>query len=150
IGSVRLTERCVKHDPVTEDEFNMIHNIVNEQIHNIVNVWHFKPKHFVGVAGTVTTLAAINFQLNIYDSELVDNSILARSQIAKIVDELKTKTIQERRLMPGLKPERADVILSGAIILLAFMRQVNFEKVIVSDRGLRFGLLLKFFGERGL
>ncbi len=149
IGSVRLTERFAKNDPVTNDEFNLIRECVKEQLIKISDNWHFKPGHFVGVAGTVTTLAAMNLKLTQYNPEIVDNSILSNQQIADIVDNLKSQTLSERKLLPGLKPERADIILSGAIILLEFMKQFNFQKVIVSDRGLRFGLLFKFLGTTG-
>lgn len=145
IGSVRLTERFVKHDPITEFEFNKLKQSVNEQLkYCCKNQWDLNSKHFIGVAGTVTTLAAMHMELEPYDSERVDGSILTYEQLTKIINTLKIKSLKERKMLPGLKPERADVILAGAVILLETMRQFNFQKIIVSDRGLRFGMIVHY------
>ncbi len=59
---------------------------------------------------------------------------------------LKKKTLSQRKKMPGLKPERADVILAGALILVEVMQYFRFKEILVSDRGVRFGLILQKLG----
>jgi exopolyphosphatase/guanosine-5'-triphosphate,3'-diphosphate pyrophosphatase len=147
IGSVRLTERCVKHDPITDNEFDLVKQEIKAHLDKVDKKWHARNHHFIGVAGTVTTLAAMYLKVEPYDSDIVDGSGLTLQHIVKIIEELRVKSIDERRVIPGLKPERADVILAGAIILLESMKYFASEKVIVSDRGLRFGLILKFLNQ---
>ncbi|NIR47116.1 Ppx/GppA family phosphatase [candidate division KSB1 bacterium] len=148
VGSVRLTERFVKHDPVTDEELNHMRALLADHIEGIDNEIHRRSDHFVGVAGTVTTLAAMNLELQPYQPELVDNSKLTLPQVSAIIAELQKKTIEERKRIPGLRPARADVILAGAVILEEFMKEFNFEECLVSDRGLRYGLLLKLLKDR--
>ena len=143
IGSVRLTERFVQNDPITETEYKSIRRAVKEQLSSLKG---FDTGQLMGIAGTVTTLAAMHLQMNIYDSSKIDNSLLRISQTKKIVSDLKKKTLSQRRKFPGLKHERADVILAGALILLEVMQHFKFNETLVSDRGVRFGLILQELG----
>ncbi len=143
IGSVRLTERFIGHDPITGAEYNSIRRAVKEQLTSLKN---FDAGQLVGIAGTITTLAAMHLQMDIYDSLKIDNSLLTISKVKEIVSILKKKTLSERKKMPGLKPERADVILAGALILVEVMQHFKFKETLVSDRGVRFGLILQELG----
>ena len=100
----------------------------------------------MGIAGTVTTLAAMNLQMDTYDSSKINKPLLRISQVEKIVSDLKKKTLSQRKRIPGLKPERADVILAGALILLEAMQHFKFNETLVSGRGVRFGLILQELG----
>jgi len=142
IGSVRLTERFVKHDPIAADEFAAIQNFVKTQLQPVLKDWQLNSEHFIGVAGTITTLAAMRLQMRDYDSGRIDGLELRRTDIENMIEMLKSKTLAERQVIPGLKPKRADVILAGALILFEAMNHFRFEKMRVSDRGLRYGLLL--------
>lgn len=143
IGSVRLTEKFVRNDPITDTQYSSIRRAVKEQLTFLKN---FEAGQLVGIAGTVTTLATMHLQMDIYDSAQVDNSLLTISHVEKIVHDLKKKTLSERNKIPGLKPERADVILAGAVILLEVMHHFKFKETLVSDRGVRFGLILQELG----
>ena len=143
IGSVRLTERFVRNDPITETEYKSIRRAVKEQLSSLKG---FDAGQLMGIAGTITTLAAMHLQMDIYDSSKIDNSLLRISQAEKIVSDLKKKTLSQRRKFTGLKPERADVILAGALILLEVMQHFEFHETLVSDRGVRFGLILQELG----
>lgn len=144
VGSVRLTERFIRHDPISEVEFSAIENFIDEQLRLLRRDFVSAHSHFVGVAGTVTTLAAMQLRMAEYDPEKVDSSHLTFQQAAELVDDLKRKSLAEMRQLPGLSPKRADVILAGAMILWQVMREFGFEEVTVSDRGLRFGVLMDF------
>lgn len=143
IGSVRLTERFIHHDPAAEEEIKSISNIITTQLKQLK---YFNQKHdyLVGVAGTVTTLAAIQQKLEPYLPEKVDGSRLKLDDVKQLVDLLKGKTLEERKLLPGLNPNRADVILAGALILLESMKYFELDEILVSDRGLRFGLIWEY------
>ncbi|MFQ5604296.1 MAG: Ppx/GppA family phosphatase [bacterium] len=148
IGSVRLTERFIKKDPISDREFRQLRSAVQNQIDQHFSEWQTDANHFVGVAGTVTTLAAMHLKLSNYVPEKVDKLTLTALQIAHLVEELKSKTLAEKKNLPGLQPERADVILAGGMILLEIMRAFKMEQVIVSDRGLRYGVLNQFVKEQ--
>jgi len=143
IGSVRLTERFIQNDPITDTEYKSIRRAVKEQLSSLKS---FDAGQLMGIAGTITTLAAMHLQMDTYDSARIDNSLLTISQAEKIVSDLKKKTLSQRRKFLGLKPERADVILAGALILLEVMQHFKFNETLVSDRGVRFGLILQELG----
>ncbi len=143
IGSVRLTERFIRNDPITDTEYKSIRRAVKEQLSSLKSL---DAGQLMGIAGTITTMAAMHLQMDTYDSAKVDNSLLTISQAEKIVSDLKKETLSQRRKFLGLKPERADVILAGALILLEVMQHFKFNETLVSDRGVRFGLILQELG----
>jgi exopolyphosphatase/guanosine-5'-triphosphate,3'-diphosphate pyrophosphatase len=100
----------------------------------------------VGVAGTVTTLAAVERKLAVYDAGVVHGAELSRTALEGLFVELGTLTTAERARLPGMEPKRADVIVAGCAIVLEAMRLLGFDRLTVSDRGVRWGLLYDRFG----
>jgi len=88
---------------------------------------------FVGVGGTCTTLAALDQALSAYDSSKVHGYVLKRERVEALVERLSHMTLEERKAMPGMKPNRADIIINGAVILLAFMDRTGAQSVRVSE-----------------
>ncbi len=84
--------------------------------------------------------------LRSYDPALVHGYQLTLPALEKQVDRLRASTQKQREAMPGLDPRRADVILSGAVILSEIVRRVGVAEVLVSDRGIRWGLLYEKLG----
>jgi exopolyphosphatase/guanosine-5'-triphosphate,3'-diphosphate pyrophosphatase len=102
-----------------------------------------RPSHdakLVGVAGTVTTLAAIALELDDYDPSRVHGHVLEKDVVCAIRERLAHLPLAERRNVTGLDPRRADVIVAGALIVEAVMTFSGNETLIVSDRGVRWGL----------
>ncbi len=95
----------------------------------------------VGVAGTVTTLAAVVQRLPVYDAERVHGATLRFDEIEGLATTLAALTVRERAALPGMEPKRADVILAGAVVVAEAMRATGFDQLVVSDRGVRWGLL---------
>jgi exopolyphosphatase/guanosine-5'-triphosphate,3'-diphosphate pyrophosphatase len=95
----------------------------------------------VGVAGTVTTLAAVAQALPAYDAERVHRSTLSLAEVERLGATLAALTVRERAALPGMEPKRADVILAGALVVAEAMRATGFDRLTVSDRGVRWGLL---------
>jgi exopolyphosphatase/guanosine-5'-triphosphate,3'-diphosphate pyrophosphatase len=100
-------------------------------------------KTMIGTAGTITTLAAMALTMQAYDPRRIDGYLLTRQKLGEITVELARRTIAERQQMPGLSPARADVILAGALILETFLDLYHFTEILVSDRGLRYGVLVE-------
>ncbi len=144
VGSVRLTERFVRTDPISPAERERVSSFLRETFSTLPPPP--PAAELVGVAGTVTTLYAVQHRIDPYDSERVHGGTLTRAELEKVVERLCTLPLTERQKLPGLQPKRADVIPSGALILLEALRALGLDECRVSDRGLRWGLLAHRFG----
>jgi exopolyphosphatase/guanosine-5'-triphosphate,3'-diphosphate pyrophosphatase len=137
IGSVRLTERHVTSDPPAPHELEKIRDDVERALRSLTAA---RTKTLVGVAGTITSLAAIHAELATYDSAVVHGARLERSTIAALEARLAMMPLAARRALPGLEPSRADVIVAGTIIANRVLAWCGSEELVVSDRGVRWGL----------
>ena len=95
----------------------------------------------VGIAGTFTTLAAVEKKLTRYSHSEVHGSRLTLAEVRRQARLFRDKTIAERKNIPGMEPKRADVILAGACLIERIMTFFHTQDVIVSDQGVRYGLL---------
>jgi exopolyphosphatase/guanosine-5'-triphosphate,3'-diphosphate pyrophosphatase len=100
----------------------------------------------VGVAGTVTTLAAVEAALPAYDAGVVHGSELRLEAMLRLLDRFGGLTTAERAALPGMEPKRADVITGGCAIVVEATRLFGLDRLTVSDRGVRWGLLYDRFG----
>ena len=140
IGAVRMTERFLNSDPVTDEEFWKCEVAIDEALEEMKS--RIDASHaLVAVAGTAVTLAMIQLGLDTFDRKKIDGFILSRGDVHRMVEELKWRSITERKEMPGMEPKRADVILAGALIFWRAMEVLGFDRAVVSTRGLRYGVL---------
>ena len=100
-----------------------------------------KSSPLVLVGGTATSLVAIKKGLTIYDPAEVQGEELTLSEIIALYEQLDHLTVEERRLLPGLQPERADIIVKGSLIIKCLLELMGKEKAIVSDSDLLDGLI---------
>ncbi len=143
LGVVRLLERVFPHDPPTMQDIGNAEMCIDEQLAKVVQAFGRLPNiPLVGTAGTVTTLAAMAQSLNHYDRTRVHNSVLTLSKINSLEKDLIEKTGSERLHMPGLESGREYVIVAGTIILRRLMETFKFKTCLVSDYGLREGILV--------
>jgi exopolyphosphatase/guanosine-5'-triphosphate,3'-diphosphate pyrophosphatase len=146
VGSVRLTERHVHADPPTADELTRISVALKE---TFTAVPPPRPgTRLVAVAGTATTLCAVARGIEPYDAARVHGAVLTRAEVEQTVDRLAALPLGLRRTVPGLEPRRADVIVAGGLVLRAAMDALDAAEVTISDRGLRWGLLVDRFSAR--
>lgn len=143
MGSVRFTERFLKSDPVSDPEFWEARKTIEKTLETAKTWRTTLPENaeLVGVAGTVVTLAQWHLGLSVFDARAIDGAVLTRGDIHRMVEELKWRTIAERKTVPGVEPGRADVLLAGALILWRALEDLGFGKLTVSTRGLRYGVL---------
>ena len=142
IGSVRLTERFIQNDPVQPEEVMRLRQQAETVMRNTWPPASLTPvQTLIGTAGTITTLAAMAQEMREYDPARIDGYRLTRQKLGELIIELRRRSIAQRCELPGLASARADVILAGAIILETFMDLYKFPDLLVSDRGLRFGVL---------
>jgi exopolyphosphatase/guanosine-5'-triphosphate,3'-diphosphate pyrophosphatase len=138
IGSVRLTERFVHHDPPDAREAMDLRLAVNETLQRLD--WDFTPDLMVGIAGTVTTVCAIVLGLTAYDPQVIHGHRLSQDEVIATIAKLGAVPLAARKQLPGLEPGRADVIFAGAAILERIMSHFHMNEVVVSDQGVRWGL----------
>jgi exopolyphosphatase/guanosine-5'-triphosphate,3'-diphosphate pyrophosphatase len=139
LGSVRLTERYIRSDPARPEETRAVADAVDAALAGVV--WPAQPPTLVGVAGTVTSLAAMAESLATYDADRVHGYRLTRPALVDQIARLQVATQADRERMVGLDPRRADVILAGALILDRIAAAAGATEIRVSDRGIRWGLL---------
>ncbi len=138
LGSVRLTEQHIRHDPPLPDELASLRAAVAAGLTGIP----FVPgARLVGVAGTVTSLAAMAQSMASYDPARVHGYRLSKAGLEREIGRLAASRQAERERIVGLDPRRADVILAGAVILDGIAAAAGASEVWVSDRGIRWGLL---------
>ncbi len=147
LGVVYLTERFIKHDPPADEEIAELRATVRGelgQVHAIVPIPRGN-RLCAGTAGTITTLAAMEQRLAEYDPKKINNYILTRRSIDAIVQTLVRSTLEGRRGMAGLEAGREDIILVGAIIAQEILDWCGCDTILVSDWGLREGIVLDLY-----
>jgi exopolyphosphatase/guanosine-5'-triphosphate,3'-diphosphate pyrophosphatase len=140
IGSVRLTERNSLSDPPSHQQLTQLREQVDAALASS-GITNGTSPLVVGVAGTVTTLAAISLKMSNYDPALIHGHCLSLVEIDRVSAELNALSLEKRLQMPGLSPGRADVIVAGSMLCGQIVRFARASELVVSDRGVRFGLL---------
>lgn len=143
LGSVRITENYLNSDPVTPDQVTSALAQINKEFAEAGVDGH--PAQLVGMGGTVTSMGAVKHRMVKYDPDVIQGSTLTLEDIREQISDYSTRTVEQRKEMPGLQPKRADVILAGACILDVICERLGADKLTISDRGLRHGLAFDLF-----
>ncbi len=141
MGAVRLTERVAPHDPPSAAELARMREEARRAVAPLARAAPAGRGLLVAVAGTVTTLAAVQQALPVYDAARVHGSRLSQGELEGLFRRLGSLPVAERAALPGMEPKRADVVVAGCAVLLEAMEAAGFDAVTVSDRGVRWGLL---------
>jgi len=143
IGVVRLTERLLTSDPPTTDQVQSARELVRKETEQIQTMLgDLQGVTFVGTAGSITTLAAMAQKLTTFEPIRIHNYRLSLEAICGLEREILSRTKAQRREMPGLEEGREDVVVAGTLILRGVMETLGFTEGLVSDVGLREGILL--------
>jgi exopolyphosphatase/guanosine-5'-triphosphate,3'-diphosphate pyrophosphatase len=141
VGSVRLSERHLSTDPPSQEDLDAATRAADAAFARLPALETDGPP--IGIAGTVTTLAAVSLGMTSYDGSLVHGHIMETSEVERIVLRLACVNVAERKRVPGIHPGRADVIVAGGTVVLAVLRRLGAGAMQVSDRGIRWGLALE-------
>jgi exopolyphosphatase/guanosine-5'-triphosphate,3'-diphosphate pyrophosphatase len=136
VGSVRQTERFLRSDPPTSDELAAAAESVRSLLPDV------QPASALGVAGTITTLAAQDLALDEYDRKRVHGHVLTRDAARAQLERLAALPVAERRELPAMEPERAPVIVAGALILAETLDRYDLDAIEVSERDILDGAAL--------
>jgi exopolyphosphatase/guanosine-5'-triphosphate,3'-diphosphate pyrophosphatase len=143
IGCVRLTEKELHHDPPQPEELSIALSMVDAYLDDVRREVPAvaDAKTFIGVAGTITTVAAVEIGLAEYDRDAIHHFKLTRAAAEDVFRTLATETREARIANPGLEEARADVIVGGCCVLVAIFRSFGFDECLVSESDILDGLL---------
>jgi len=151
-GVVKLFDKHIKSDPPSkkdiaslEKEIESALNELKKRAGRLIN-----PKTlFVGTAGTITTLASIDLGLVVYSHEKIHGHKISLNRLYNISARLTTIPLGERKMVAGIEPERADLIIPGILFTIKGMELFGLDNILVSDDGLLEGALIKLSEEAG-
>jgi exopolyphosphatase/guanosine-5'-triphosphate,3'-diphosphate pyrophosphatase len=146
LGAVRQTERHLHTDPPTRRELDALADEAREMVAGGLGRIGGAPPVVVGVAGTITTLAAV--ELGRYDPEAVHRHVLSRDAVAALTDRLAALPVAERREVAGLEPDRAPVIVAGGVIARVVLEVAGAAALRVSERDILDGIALRALAPR--
>lgn len=139
-GVVRHTERQLPSDPPSATELENlagdIKSLISEALEDLDS------KHVdraIGVAGTPSSLAAVDLELVPYDSQAVEGHVLELTKVQKLLSMLSSMPLEERKKVPGLHPARARAIVAGGVILIEVMRAFDLDRIEVSEHDILYG-----------
>jgi exopolyphosphatase / guanosine-5'-triphosphate,3'-diphosphate pyrophosphatase len=144
MGCVRMTEKYLRHDPPLPEELS---NCLAEVEQHLDDVSREVPDagnavRFVGLAGTVATVAAVEMGLSEYDRDAIHHFVLTRSAAEDVFRTLATESLADRVHNPGLESGRADIIVGGCCVLVGIFRYFGFQECLVSEADILDGLVL--------
>jgi len=143
LGTVRLTEKFISNHPIDVNEYKALETHFRRELKLVKEkLSDFPPEVLVGTAGTVTTLAAIDGDVYPYDPEIIHGRSLTFKRVEELLEDLKNKSLAERSAMRTIEKGRADLIIVGGALVLETMRVFECNLLIVSEHGLREGLVL--------
>jgi exopolyphosphatase/guanosine-5'-triphosphate,3'-diphosphate pyrophosphatase len=142
LGSVRITERILKNSPPDAGALMEAHEFIGAQMPKDL-LQGISSTFSIGVAGTLTTLAAFNQHLPTYQREKVSGYVLRYDDICAIFGLLQDKSLAQIAAFPQISVGREDIILAGIMILMGYMEMSGLKQITVSDRGLRYGIVYR-------
>ncbi len=138
IGSVRLTERFVRNDPPTRGELEALERAVAEALRVLPTIEGALAP--IGVAGTMTTLTSVALAQPSFDAARVHGAVVRTELLESALCAMQAMRTDQRRALPGMVAARADVIVAGGAIAVALLKALGAREVVVSNRGVRWGV----------
>jgi exopolyphosphatase/guanosine-5'-triphosphate,3'-diphosphate pyrophosphatase len=144
VGCVRLTEKFLDHDPPLPEELAACISFADAYLDDVIRdvPGSAEARTLVGLAGTITTVAAVEIGLATYDRDAIHHFVLTRDAAEDVFRTLATESRADRIHNPGLEEARADVIVGGCCVLVALFRRFGFDEMIVSEADILDGLAL--------
>lgn len=143
LGAIHPTEEYLTSNPVSDNDLarmlDYMKNFFSEHLTGR------SADFLVGIGGTVTSMGAVMHKMVKYDPAVIQGSEMTIDEVNAQIELYKSRTIEERKQIPGLQPKRADVILAGAGIIRTIMELFQLNSFTISDRGLRHGLMFDKF-----
>lgn len=146
LGAVRVTERLVKSDPLREKHWKLMRKEIDRSIRAIGRPLH-RAEIMVGSGGSFTALAHMAKWQREGRHGSVQGYVLTPAEVVHLLDQLREVPLETRRQIPGLSPDRADIIVAGATVISRLVKRLGTQQILVNERGIREGLLLRMISE---
>ena len=141
VGSVRLTERFLHSNP-TPPQARVEAEAYVDGLLDVCGVDLARAETFIGVAGTMTTLAGVHLQLDGYDRSRVHGAVLPVAAIGTLLDRLAGSSVDQIKAIPSMHPGRADVITAGALVASRIARRVTVSELVISESDILDGIAM--------
>lgn len=142
VGSRRMTDRFFASDPPSARELDWARSWAAEELRPFFDRLDARPRQMIGLAGTATSLGSIHLGMEVYDPDAVHGLSLAGSEVSDILELLASLTLERRRQVVGLHPERAGVIVAGTLIIETTLALAGLDSMVVSEHDILYGILL--------
>ena len=151
IGCVRMTERHLHDDPPTQEQIDAATDDIKAAITAVQQAVPVgEARTLVGLAGSVTTVAALALGLTSYDAERIHHSVISAADVHAVAQSLLGQSRAERATAPVMHPGRVDVIGAGALVLDLVLACCGFDEVVVSEHDILDGIALSLFDDEAL
>ena len=148
IGCVRMFEKHLHSDPPAPEELEALREEVRGEFELVADDLEVPPgSRLIGVAGTVTQLAALKAGVPVYDPDVTHHAVLSHGDVRMLARRLESLTYAQRKKIKGLDPGRADVIVAGAEVLLCVMEAFDCAEVLTSEKDILDGLVIQLLDE---
>ncbi|HEY3013379.1 MAG TPA: Ppx/GppA phosphatase family protein [Gemmatimonadales bacterium] len=147
LGAVRITERLVRSDPLRDKHWKLMKQEIDRSIRAAIRPPAHRAEIMIGSGGSFTALAHMSKWQREGRHGSVQGYVLTPAEIIHLLDRLREASLEVRRQMPGLSPDRADIILAGATVIARLVRRLGAQQILVNERGIRDGLLLHMIAE---
>jgi exopolyphosphatase/guanosine-5'-triphosphate,3'-diphosphate pyrophosphatase len=147
LGAVRVTERLVRSDPLRDKHWKRMKEEIDRTIRDAIRFPAHPAEVMVGSGGTFTALAHMSKWQREGRHGSVQGYVLTPSEIIHLLDRVREAPLEARRQIPGLSPDRADIIVAGASVIARLVRRLGSQQILVNERGIRDGLLLHMISE---
>ena len=143
VGCVRMTEKFLHSDPPAPEELSQAISVVHAHLEDVARELPTvkEARRLVGLAGTVSAMAAVEIGLPAYDRDRIHHFVLTRAAAEDVFRTLATEPFADRVWNPGLEKDRAEVIVGGAVVLVTVMRHFDFDACLVSESDILDGLV---------
>lgn len=145
VGALRFSERFVRTDPISNKEFRALETAINERFTGLDWLQNAGNTALTGIGGTIRSLAELDQKLRNYPMDRVHAYVLRLQRLEELIEMLRGMNQRQREDLPGISRDRADLILTGAVILRSLLVKGHFETLMVSGQGLREGLFYEQF-----
>ena len=150
-GALVLTERFITSMPEGDEEYNELYSYINKEISKALEeiIPILKEKNIeenikiIGIGGTITSVSAINQKLEVYSMEKIHSSHVTKEELDSQIRDIRKMNLEERRLIKGLQPKRAEIILSGELILKSIIDNLSAGSIEISEYDNLEGIILE-------
>lgn len=143
LGAVRLTEQFLSEDPPEPEEIKALRKAVRGELAEVIKTVRKKPQPLVAMGGTIRNLARAVQRSHNYPLSQVHGYFLELADLEALVERMIARTARRRARIPGVKSDRADIIVAGALVFETLLREADLRGLYVSGQGLREGLLFR-------